>query len=802
MTPENHRTPPEPPLQRDVFSREHHLSSVSNNKDDAMSWSRQSFSTDSESEHSVSVSLHTPSSSLSFPTGVTFNAPVLRGSPSSTAAAGSMPIELLDLIFKWVDSTDDLMQCVLVSKTYFRSAIAFVWRQKTIWTDNWEQLRILFARPRSLFHDYRQQFTELQILTPTYRASLLGFPSEPAPNPFVPASLPSPSTSPRIAPITSSPINGSPIQVAMGSVPADALLPRSRSRDGHRSPSPSSATSMSSTHPHDFGRLQGLRRFLQGCSRLTAFNCDYPTLNDEDLWVVSRACPYLKALSIVSSTMPAGRFGDEGLLAVTTHCLDLRHLRIRAVGGYACFTDRGIEAIAKAYKARLLTFALEWLGLSLRGSNGVAPPGLAHGAVPSIGHSGSNAFGPSSHELGPSDFDHSNSFSGPGGSFPLNRNGSGDSSMPLESAVRRFNEALSLVVTSNPNLNMLSLDWPVGMTETLTAAATHLASLESLRIGNFTNISVLASVLATNPGLQRLCLIDLPSQFDPAVLFHEAARLQAAIAHSTSPESWTPPTPTADAEALPLAATFPLTATPSPFHLNFSLNLKELELDGVGRLASLLDIVVHFSNLKRLRISPSGLSASIATPHTDVIAATAFSMLPRLVAVEVPIFGPGPIMALAEHCVELEELDIVDGRLVTDQSLIVLVKRCTNLTHLHLGSATDLLDTSINILARTLNQRLIHLALPISNRHITPRVLETLSMYCPNLDTLAHLPASVTFVQLMEWLPKLRMLRTLGMSVAGVALSSAGAGRYFLSREEMEGVKGACRRLKVIYYTP
>ncbi|KAJ3099401.1 hypothetical protein HDU97_003234, partial [Phlyctochytrium planicorne] len=683
-----------------------------------------------------------------------------------TQFSGSLPMELLDQIFQRMDSLDDLLSCALVSKAYFQSAVAFLWRRKTIWSDNWDTIRSLFSRPRALFFDYRQLFMELQLLTPSHRSSI-GFPPEPPNNPPF-ASL----YTPAIGGSLSSPA------FATGIVPADALLPRRGSRDSHRSASPSGSAS-SSSH-HEFGRLQGFRRFLQGCSRLMALNCDYPGVNDEDLWVISRACPSLQALSVVSSPVPAGRVGDEGLLALTTHCSELRHLRLRVVGGFACFTDRGFDAIAKTYKGRLLTFALEWLGLTFRGSDNAGRSANAiFSAVPTMGPQ--NPFESGTPMVAPG-----GSYTGPGGSLPLDRNLAGDSIMPLESAVKRFSESLCIIIQSNPNLKNLSLDWPIGVMETLEAAGSSLSNLESLRVGNFADIPILAKIIAGNVKLTRLCLMDLPSQFDCSALFHEAALMAARKNENQSSLALIP------------SVALEFLATPdSPM-----ANLREIQLDGVGRLTALLDMIGAFRNLTRLKISASRMSASLASTPSDQLAATAFSLLPRLISVEVPIFGPLPLDSLRDNCPDLEELDVVDGSMITDQSLILLIKSCTKIRQLYLGSATNLVDTSIGIIARTLGSNLEHLALPFGNRNITSKAVETLSKYCPSLESLSNVTASVTYDQLLEWLPHCRKLRTLGLSISTAASSSASANRFFLSREEQDSLKSVCRHLKTIYYHP
>ncbi|KAI9328771.1 hypothetical protein DFJ73DRAFT_782469 [Zopfochytrium polystomum] len=175
----------------------------------------------------------------------------------------------------------------------------------------------------------------------------------------------------------------------------------------------------------------------------------------------------------------------------------------------------------------------------------------------------------------------------------------------------------------------------------------------------------------------------------------------------------------AAAEALPTSGAA-ATTTFSSSNTEPLGSLTSLELDGVGFMAVTLPVLTgRFPNLTRLKIAPSRLSASVPFTVTDEAAAVALRLLPRLRDLEMPVGGGAPLVALAEACAELEELDVVDGGSITDQSLILLAKSCRSLRRLHLGAASQLRDTSVVVLARSLARSLEALTLPFNNANIS-----------------------------------------------------------------------------------
>ncbi|KAJ3194477.1 hypothetical protein HK101_002636 [Irineochytrium annulatum] len=627
----------------------------------------------------------------------------------------TIPAEILDQVFAFIP-VPDLVAVAVVSKAFFHSAAPLIWHRRILWTDEWDHTRSLFSKPRSLHRDYRAYIKEMQILTTARRS----FGHASAERPHTHASHP-----------TSAALGGMPGTLT-GSSAAIPYTPLSN---------------------HTEPRLPGLRRFLQGCSALTALNCDTPCLGDEDLWVVLKACgATLAALSFVCGAEQQGRVTDEGLLAVGAHCSRLRHVRFRAAGGGAPpFSERGLGAIARAGGGQLMTFALEWLGPTRSAVSG--PNGTAGGHGGSVGGAG----------------------------------GGGSEEGMLDSAVRRFADALAALIEANTGLKTLSLDWPVGVAEALAGAARSLKGLESLRVGNYKDVAAISAVVAANPTIVSVHLFDLPNR-DVSALFDLPGMVQL---HAP------PPSPPASASSSehPDSSVAAVTSPSSIFH-----TLRELHLDGVGQLRDIFTLVLRFTNLTRLKLLPSRLVASVAHMGTDDVARDVIQGLPHLRSLEMPVATNAPILALASRCPDLEELDVIDGSQISDAALIVLVKGCPRIRSLHLGSATALLDTSMLVMARAL--KLERLTLPFRNRNLTAKTLEYLADFCSDdLESVLNLPAAcVERDALQTYLPRFPQLRAVGVCVAGGAGSSASAGRLFLSREGQQALKSRCRRLKVIHH--
>lgn len=65
-----------------------------------------------------------------------------------------------------------------------------------------------------------------------------------------------------------------------------------------------------------------------------------------------------------------------------------------------------------------------------------------------------------------------------------------------------------------------------------------------------------------------------------------------------------------------------------------------------------------------------------------------------------PQLEDGAVEAIANHCHELEELDLSKSLKLTDRSLYALAHGCPNLTKLNLSGCTSFSDTAIAYLTR------------------------------------------------------------------------------------------------------
>ena len=100
-----------------------------------------------------------------------------------------------------------------------------------------------------------------------------------------------------------------------------------------------------------------------------------------------------------------------------------------------------------------------------------------------------------------------------------------------------------------------------------------------------------------------------------------------------------------------------------------NIQLKELKLDGLGFLSNLLPKKDYFPNLERLLIVPSKNVASVLSSATDDEICQLLSSMTRLKSLIIPITTDDPLLVLSSVCLELEELDVVDGRNITDSGL-------------------------------------------------------------------------------------------------------------------------------------
>jgi hypothetical protein len=193
----------------------------------------------------------------------------------------------------------------------------------------------------------------------------------------------------------------------------------------------------------------------------------------------------------------------------------------------------------------------------------------------------------------------------------------------------KLGSALRNLIKANPNLRTLSLDWPIGMQEALEEASLSLRNLQTLRVGNFPTMSAIAQVIRSNLGLKSLYLNNSMSS-GQGNGDHNSVVLEFPV---HDPETDT----------------------------SFLTNLRELNLDGVGFLLSMVPLVSRFTNLTTLRLKPPSLSANMPFTRTDDVAAETLRSLTKLQVLEMPIVGNSPVLALAESCPDLQELDVIDG---------------------------------------------------------------------------------------------------------------------------------------------
>ncbi|KAI8817069.1 uncharacterized protein EV422DRAFT_263870 [Fimicolochytrium jonesii] len=441
-------------------------------------------------------------------------------------------------------------------------------------------------------------------------------------------------------------------------------------------------------------KLPGLVKVLHSCPRLTVLHLNLPVINDDGLWSISASCKQLVALSLVSGSHSSGFVSDDGLMAVVKNCRHIKHLRLKSARNAFTewgFTERGFRAVAEAYRGQLRTFALEWTGLGLAR--------LVH--------------------------------------------------VDTEDD-KRIKEALGEIITANPQLRSLQLDWPVAIDDTLQVAADTLTKLNHLRLGNIINTRAASTLLELNPHLESVTLTELPTT-NPIADF-----LTPLLPHA---------------------------------------NLTTLTLDGIGFLSTLLPTLAQFPNLTHIHATPSRRAASVHHHLVDAHVALIAQACHNLQSLTVPIATDGPLLKIAGHCPHLTHLDLRDGKDITDSALTLLVRRCTRVTSLHLGALqnTRITDASTTQLAHSL-PHLQHLSLPFANNNITHRTLAALAEHCPDLETLMNVPARVGYGALVKYVPMIRRLGALGLCVG------AGGWKEQLGREEVEELRARCGRLRSVTY--
>ncbi|KAK6095867.1 hypothetical protein MT418_003749 [Batrachochytrium dendrobatidis] len=604
-------------------------------------------------------------------------------------------------------------------------------------------------------------------------------------------------------------------------------------------------------------RLSSLRTTVAGCISLTSLHIHIPSFNDDDCWILSKACPQLTSISFVSGVQPAGCITDEGLVALAQNCKQLKHICIKSMLD-SVFSERGISALAQYTKGRLTTFGLELcsgsMGLdamrptisadssrsSHRSLSGSLP--LSRSSSPVVSDVSVDATGSALHFISihtptinrvpvstsiPLSMSSSSSASSLSSrsSSPIasqSNNGITLSSMyDSEARHKRFGDALRQLVVSSPDIHTLRLDWPVAMDEMLAQAAQSLRHLKCLTIGNSRDFSSIALLIRANPYLKSLALIDvtfpegaLPVILQPLVSHHFGLPSHGdMLSQLTSSPQITHQIDVDDnmynytQNRLYNHGNSSYNSAHSTTTTEFSaLGLISLVLDGIGFLTELVSIASQFHSLTTLKLAPSRRTASIADATTAHIHDLAIAC-PNLTTLHIPISTDHHLVTFAQSCPNLVDVDMMDGNGVSNQALVVLVKMCSGLMRLRVGAGRDVTDLGLEMVAKVCNTRLTHLAFPFSGGiRIGVKSVEAVAMYCSGLKSLDHVPVGVGVDVLVSLLPKLTRLRSLGINVSGRGNRGGEPGgnpihtglRLPLSKMDQDRIKQACKNLKQI----
>ncbi|KAI9202069.1 uncharacterized protein BJ171DRAFT_515603 [Polychytrium aggregatum] len=492
-------------------------------------------------------------------------------------------------------------------------------------------------------------------------------------------------------------------------------------------------------------KLSNIRKILQGCTKLTTLHVDYPVLNDDDLWIISSVCQ--RTLTSFSAVSPLGSglacITDEGLSAITSQCKQLRHFRVKTTM-QGTSIDRSIVKLAESLPPnQLQTFGLEWVG-----------------EVSFVDNLGK----------------------------PLD----------LAEAERRMADALGHLIRTHPGIKTFVLDWPVAMDFTLLTMSQHLTSLEALHIGNPKNLDHIVSVLYANPRIRQLSLFEVHQAADPTVIFRPLLGLPpgpSPVQMMATPDQFV------DGSTSPQLSAISMDL--DCFTGTENTSLAHLELDGVGFVRNVLPLVSKFTNLRVLIVNASRRSASLHHLTTDQHLEAIARSCQGLQILRVPILGDGPLIQIAQSCLDIETLDLVDGRHVSPYTLTLVAKQCQKLKELHLGSAALVRDETIELIARSL-PGLVDLGLPYGNTNLTERSLDHISRYSLALKYLYNIPVTISVDHFVTYLPKLKQLITVGTctGVSGAPGSPVNSMRFYhpISREDQERIKAVCPKLRHIIH--
>ena len=491
-------------------------------------------------------------------------------------------------------------------------------------------------------------------------------------------------------------------------------------------------------------KLPGFLKFIAACSNLVKLELKLPLINDDDLWVLTTHCPNLQGLSIVSSLQhPPGKITDQGLAAICAKWEHLKQLAIRV--SWQGAGGRWMDGISERYvhismfRQTYCTLTFQCLRTIFRGLQTIA-----------------------------------DTYAGKLESF-----GFGMIDLPAEMVnndpswrqnIQNLEHAIVDVISKNPKLKSIRVEWPLDLDNLLQAIMNHCKQLESLDFGSTHKSKYLPVLVSNCKKLKSLKLSDMQLTEQDAKTIYQS-----------------------------LTGTDHLFDVVDGKSVFYSKYLKELELDGLGYLPNLLPTPGSFPFLRKLKILPSRSTASVHSTSSDLFLVQIFKTMPFLESVTVPILCDDPLKVLALNCPNLQELDVVDGKEITDEGVTLLAKGCPRLSRLALGSSPQITDHGISILAKSLGHRISRLSLPFGNTHFGSQMLQNLQTFCPRLEALVNIPlCNASFTDLLTFVTQMQRLHILGLSDG----ESNGAAPFvkprYLDRFQVDQLKKASKRLKQV----
>ena len=457
----------------------------------------------------------------------------------------------------------------------------------------------------------------------------------------------------------------------------------------------------------------------------------------QHLRVFLAACPNLSTLVLESASL-----NDDDLWIVCKSCPNLNRLYLTtsATTNHGKITDDGLKIIAKSL------IHLQHLVLKSSSPNLFTDRGLEH--LKSL-KTKLLTFGlemEKKENASPPNFDTALG-------SPASMTASLSLSPMMEGFVdeAKFIDAYCSLLQHHNILENILLDWPVDMSSIFLYMANSVPFLKKLKTGNTSCLVELSAVLKAHPGIKYISL-------------YEVHNVDAG------PE---------DVHAI----LSPLFAEMENKTLTF------LEFVGVCQFQSISPLIPFFKNLQSLIYQPSTRFASVLpalSTSTDLIAQSCRNL--RVVAI--PIHSNENLICFALNCPLLEDLDIQDGRGVDSAGLTMLATRCTKLRRLCLGSSV-FNDVSADIFARNLGSSLRVLNLPSPSK-LTSAGFIMLATGCPRIERLGNLSPYIPLEVLLQNLPIMTNLQELEFGVL--------RGRSPFSRSELDDIKAAGKRLKVISF--